>query len=75
MTSHLAQQLFVPQVTLSILVECIVAVRSHCDQVCIHFNVLININNFLQLININNFTEVVDIFMCIAFVSVYLLYM
>ncbi|TGZ56793.1 exocyst complex component 8 [Temnothorax longispinosus] len=32
LTSHLAQQLFVPQVTLSTLVECIVTVRSHCDQ-------------------------------------------
>lgn len=32
LTSHLAKQLFMPQVTLSTLVECIVAVRSHCDQ-------------------------------------------
>ncbi|XP_011638659.1 exocyst complex component 8 [Pogonomyrmex barbatus] len=32
LTSHLSQQLFVPQVTLSTLVECIVTVRSHCDQ-------------------------------------------
>ncbi|XP_029157447.1 exocyst complex component 8 [Nylanderia fulva] len=32
LTSHIAEQLFVPQVTLSILVECIVAVRGHCDQ-------------------------------------------
>lgn len=33
LTSHLAKQLFMPQVTLSTLVECIVTVRSHCDQV------------------------------------------
>ncbi|XP_018404008.1 PREDICTED: exocyst complex component 8 isoform X2 [Cyphomyrmex costatus] len=32
LTLHLSQLLFVPQVTLSTLVECIVAVRSHCDQ-------------------------------------------
>ncbi|XP_014469738.1 PREDICTED: exocyst complex component 8 isoform X2 [Dinoponera quadriceps] len=32
LTSHLAKQLFMPQVTLSTLVECIVTVRSHCDQ-------------------------------------------
>lgn len=32
LTSHLAEQLFVPQITLSILVECIVAIRGHCDQ-------------------------------------------
>ncbi|EFN78206.1 exocyst complex component 8 [Harpegnathos saltator] len=32
LTSHLAKQLFLPQVTLSTLVECIVTVRSHCDQ-------------------------------------------
>lgn len=33
LTLHLAKQLFMPQVTLSTLVECIVTVRSHCDQV------------------------------------------
>ncbi|XP_032676517.1 exocyst complex component 8 [Odontomachus brunneus] len=32
LTSHLAKQLFMPQVTLSTLVECIVTVRTHCDQ-------------------------------------------
>ncbi|KAF7404900.1 hypothetical protein HZH66_003806 [Vespula vulgaris] len=32
LTSHLTNLLFIPQVSLSILAECIVAVRSHCDQ-------------------------------------------
>ncbi|XP_033223008.1 exocyst complex component 8 [Belonocnema kinseyi] len=32
LTSHLIKQMFIPQVTISTLVECIVAVRSHCDQ-------------------------------------------
>lgn len=32
LTTHLTKQLFVPQVSLSTLVECIVSVRSHCDQ-------------------------------------------
>ncbi|XP_076236843.1 exocyst complex component Exo84 isoform X2 [Calliopsis andreniformis] len=32
LTTHLTKQLFIPQVSLSTLVECIVAVRSHCDQ-------------------------------------------
>lgn len=32
LTTHLTKQLFIPQVSLSILVECIVCVRSHCDQ-------------------------------------------
>ncbi|XP_031829940.1 exocyst complex component Exo84 [Nomia melanderi] len=32
LTTHLIKQLFVPQVSLSTLVECIVAVRCHCDQ-------------------------------------------
>lgn len=35
LTSHLTSLLFVPQVSLSVLAECIVAVRSHCDQVYI----------------------------------------
>lgn len=33
LTSHLIKQLFIPQVTLGTLVECIGAVRGHCDQV------------------------------------------
>ena len=33
LTSHLIKQLFIPQVTMSTLVECIGTVRSHCDQV------------------------------------------
>ncbi|XP_034946128.1 exocyst complex component 8 [Chelonus insularis] len=32
LTSHLIKQLFIPQVTLGTLVECISTVRSHCDQ-------------------------------------------
>ncbi|XP_011305129.1 exocyst complex component 8 isoform X2 [Fopius arisanus] len=32
LTSHLIKQLFIPQVTLGTLVECIGVVRSHCDQ-------------------------------------------
>ncbi|XP_015183700.1 PREDICTED: exocyst complex component 8 [Polistes dominula] len=32
LTSHLTSLLFIPQVSLSVLAECIVAVRSHCDQ-------------------------------------------
>ncbi|KAF7992534.1 hypothetical protein HCN44_004878 [Aphidius gifuensis] len=32
LTSHFIKQLFIPQVTLGTLVECIGAVRSHCDQ-------------------------------------------
>ncbi|XP_003692547.1 exocyst complex component 8 [Apis florea] len=32
LTTHLTKQLFIPQVSLSTLVECIVCVRSHCDQ-------------------------------------------
>ncbi|XP_043461106.1 exocyst complex component 8 [Leptopilina heterotoma] len=32
LTSHLIKQMFIPQVSISTLVECIVAVRSHCDQ-------------------------------------------
>lgn len=57
LTSHLAQQLFVPQVTLSTLVECIVTVRSHCDQVCI------------QVLDNNPvFSKVIDIFRYIAYV-------
>ncbi|KAG7212106.1 hypothetical protein KM043_012455 [Ampulex compressa] len=32
LTTHLAKQLFIPHVSLSILVECIVTVRGHCDQ-------------------------------------------
>ncbi|XP_015437491.1 PREDICTED: exocyst complex component 8 [Dufourea novaeangliae] len=32
LTTQLIKQLFVPQVSLSTLVECIVSVRSHCDQ-------------------------------------------
>ncbi|XP_029051234.1 exocyst complex component 8 [Osmia bicornis bicornis] len=32
LTTHLAKQIFTPQVSLSTLVECIAAVRSHCDQ-------------------------------------------
>ncbi|XP_053982638.1 exocyst complex component 8 [Hylaeus anthracinus] len=32
LTTHLTKQLFIPQVSLSTLVECIVSVRSHCDQ-------------------------------------------
>ncbi|XP_076167911.1 exocyst complex component Exo84 [Ptiloglossa arizonensis] len=32
LTTHLTKQLFTPQVSLSTLVECIVSVRSHCDQ-------------------------------------------
>ncbi|CAK9816016.1 Exocyst complex component 8 [Anthophora plagiata] len=32
LTTYLAKQLFTPQVSLSTLVECIVSVRSHCDQ-------------------------------------------
>ncbi|KAH0953533.1 hypothetical protein HN011_010637 [Eciton burchellii] len=32
LTLHLAKQLFVPEIVLSTLVECIVAIRSHCDQ-------------------------------------------
>lgn len=32
LTTHLIKHLFVPQVSLSTMVECIVAVRSHCDQ-------------------------------------------
>ncbi|XP_074109472.1 exocyst complex component Exo84 [Cotesia typhae] len=32
LTSHLIKQLFIPQVTLGTLVECIHTVRSHCDQ-------------------------------------------
>lgn len=32
LTAHLTKQLFVPQVSLSTLVDCIVTVRSHCDQ-------------------------------------------
>lgn len=33
LTSHFIKQLFIPQVTLGTLVECIGAVRCHCDQV------------------------------------------
>ncbi|XP_057333123.1 exocyst complex component 8 [Microplitis mediator] len=32
LTSHLIKQLFIPQVTLGTLVECISTVRDHCDQ-------------------------------------------
>ncbi|XP_003701134.2 exocyst complex component Exo84 [Megachile rotundata] len=32
LTTHLTKQIFTPQVSLSTLVECIVSVRSHCDQ-------------------------------------------
>ncbi|XP_034184652.1 exocyst complex component Exo84 [Osmia lignaria lignaria] len=32
LTTHLTKQIFTPQVSLSTLVECIAAVRSHCDQ-------------------------------------------
>ncbi|XP_076653312.1 exocyst complex component Exo84 [Halictus rubicundus] len=32
LTTHLIKQLFVPKVSLSTLVECIVSVRCHCDQ-------------------------------------------
>ncbi|XP_003486779.1 exocyst complex component 8 [Bombus impatiens] len=32
LTTHLTKQLFIPQVSLNTLVECIVCVRSHCDQ-------------------------------------------
>ncbi|KAI4497387.1 hypothetical protein M0802_007398 [Mischocyttarus mexicanus] len=32
LTLHLTSLLFIPQVSLSVLSECIVAVRSHCDQ-------------------------------------------
>ncbi|XP_015601333.1 exocyst complex component 8 [Cephus cinctus] len=32
LTSHLIKQVFIPQVSISTLVECIVAVRGHCDQ-------------------------------------------
>lgn len=32
LTTHLTKHLFIPQVSLSTLVECIVNVRSHCDQ-------------------------------------------
>lgn len=32
LTSHFIKQLFIPQVTLGTLVECIGAIRSHCDQ-------------------------------------------
>ncbi|XP_017888870.1 exocyst complex component 8 isoform X2 [Ceratina calcarata] len=32
LTTHLTKQLFTPQVSLSTLVECIVSVRTHCDQ-------------------------------------------
>ncbi|KAK9295218.1 hypothetical protein QLX08_010370 [Tetragonisca angustula] len=32
LTTHLTKQLFVPQVSLNTLVECVVCFRSHCDQ-------------------------------------------
>ncbi|XP_015520752.2 exocyst complex component 8 isoform X1 [Neodiprion lecontei] len=32
LTSHLIKQVFIPQVSTNTLAECIVAVRSHCDQ-------------------------------------------
>ncbi|XP_043524089.1 exocyst complex component 8 [Frieseomelitta varia] len=32
LTTHLTKQLFIPQVSLNTLVECIVCFRSHCDQ-------------------------------------------
>ncbi|XP_060829857.1 exocyst complex component 8 [Bombus pascuorum] len=32
LTTHLTKQLFIPQVSLNTLVECIVCVRNHCDQ-------------------------------------------
>jgi len=40
LTLHLAKQLFVPEIVLSTLVECIVAVRNHCDQVSV-FNIFL----------------------------------
>lgn len=32
LASHLEKQIFIPQVSLSTLVECIVTIRNHCDQ-------------------------------------------